>query len=77
MWCSAMENRDALIDEIRRHWGDSSFSAICELIKTYISRDQLKLETATLEEIPFLQGKIKACRSLLRDMTGQSNAKPA
>lgn len=66
-----MESRDELLRVIRGNLADPCGCAVCELLRLYIDKGQRRLESATLLEVPELQGKIKAWRGLLRDMRGE------
>lgn len=61
---------DAAISDARKFSGDSGFAAVLLVVGLRLEAARTELESASLDRVPEIQGRIRALRGLVFDMTG-------
>lgn len=61
----------SLVDDARRFQGDAGWQACVDLVECRLAAARAELEDVDADKFQFVQGKARALRNLLQDLTGQ------
>ena len=61
----------SVVDNARRFSGDAGWQACVELVEKRLADAREELETSGADKFQFDQGRVRALRNLLQDLTGQ------